>query len=198
MNTSVNTAIDVVAGSCDHHRERCEHGEGNRDRGAARSRDAARSAAHCAAHGASEPNSPCGLIESTITSATKNTSGAHVGDHQTATTSLIDEQQHRRCHRAADAAHPAEDHDRQQARDQVVAAVGVERVGRAEHHAADRGDRDSDPDRDRPHAVDVDPDQVGGGPVLQRGANRAPELGPVEHLVQRRPSAATASAKPIR
>ncbi len=35
-----------------------------------------------------EPNSPCGLIESTITSAAKNTSGAHVGDHATATTSL--------------------------------------------------------------------------------------------------------------
>src|SRR6185437_9980070 len=43
---------------------------------------------HCA-RAAVLPNRPCGRIESTTTRAAKYTSGAHVGDHQTATTSLM-------------------------------------------------------------------------------------------------------------
>ena len=90
--------------------------------------------------------------------------------------------EHRRRQRAADAAQPAEDDDREQPGDQVVAAVGVEApAGGAEHHAAHRGDRHPDPERHRGHPVHVDPDQPGRDLVLHGGAHAAAEPGPVQH-----------------
>src|ERR1019366_513314 len=85
----------------DDHREAGEHDQRHDDRargqptaqrstvgrGTTRSGTPSAHGAHWA-RTADLPNSPCGLTESTSTSATKNTSGAHVGDHME-TTSLI-------------------------------------------------------------------------------------------------------------
>ncbi len=87
MKISVKTAIEVAVGSwviSDRERREDEQRDGNH--GEADRTPAA--SAHCALT-AVDPNRPCGLIESTITTAAKNTTGDHVGDHATATTSLI-------------------------------------------------------------------------------------------------------------
>ena len=185
MKISVKTAIEVVVGSCSYERERDERTPRARDR-----RGGSRARAHCA-RAAVRPKRPAGpdrehdddrREEHERRPQRRPRDRDDVAEHQ---------QQHRRRHRAADAPHAAEDHDREQARDQVVAAVGVEGVGRAEDHPADRGHRDADADRDHPRAVDVDADQIGGRAVLQRGAHAAAELRAVEHRVeaghQRRP-----------
>jgi hypothetical protein len=94
--------------------------------------------------------------------------------------------EHRGRERAADATEAAKDDHREQPRDKVVAAVRVDAAaGRAEHHAARRGDRDADPERQRGDAVHVDPDQPGRRLVLHGGADAAAELGAVEQPVQR-------------
>ena len=132
----------------EHEREREQRRRRRGRRASPGSRDAAHSAPRSRA-----PKRPCGRTNSTAISTTKNAKRRPGRRDLDREDRLADAHEQRRDDRAAEAAEPAEDDDREQPRDQVVVAAGVEREDDPVDRAGRGRRRHAEAEADRRHPL---------------------------------------------